>query len=313
MHKLFYIFVKRIMKQFLYKIIYNSSINIFLRKINKVLLPILPRKIKIPPSGIIKLSNKTGNKISLKTNQTSYLTYTLYWDGYLNFEYTDIFIELIKKVDSFFDIGANIGYYSLLAAMENPSIKVVAFEPAKGPLHYLNQNVSLNKFNNITVEDSALSHITGEIDFYEIYNKKYTYLKHNLSGESNAGSKTTGRSFSCSTVNTTTFDKYIKEKKITHIDLVKIDTEGTEYLILKNSNLVLETIKPIVICETLFNVIEDDLEKLMKSHDYLFFNHTPRGLLQVDTITREHDDGIRNCFFVPSNKVDLIEPFICDK
>jgi len=164
------------MKQLLYKTIYNSSLNFFLRTINKSLLPLLPEKIKIPPSGTIKLTNKNGNTISLKTNQTSYLTYLLYWEGYLNFEYTDIFVELIKKVDCFFDVGANIGYYSLLAAMENPLIQIVAFEPSSGPLYYLNQNVLLNKFNNIVVENLALSHKIGTIEFYEATNKKYTYL-----------------------------------------------------------------------------------------------------------------------------------------
>ncbi len=44
-------------------------------------------------------------------------------------------------------------------------------------------------------EAIALSHKEGEIEFYEIRNKKYKYLEHNLGGESNTGSKTTGRNF----------------------------------------------------------------------------------------------------------------------
>jgi len=73
---------------------------------------------------------------------------------------------------------------------------------------------------------------------------------------------------------------------------------------------MLSTLKPIVICETLFNVIEDELEKIMKSYGYLCFNHTINGLQQVETITRTRDNGIRNCFFVPPSKIELIEPFI---
>jgi hypothetical protein len=49
----------------------------------------------------------------------------LFWNGHRNFEYTDIFIKLIKKVHVFYDIGANIGYYPLLAKKENPEIKAL--------------------------------------------------------------------------------------------------------------------------------------------------------------------------------------------
>ena len=49
------------MKQFLFKLIYNSSINPILRKINKALYPILPNKVKLPPSGTMKIKNKNGS------------------------------------------------------------------------------------------------------------------------------------------------------------------------------------------------------------------------------------------------------------
>ncbi len=43
------------------------------------------------------------------------------------------------------------------------------------------------------------------------------------------------------------------------LDLIKLDTEGTEHLILKHANIILEKFKPIVICETLYNTIEPEL------------------------------------------------------
>ena len=75
----------------------------------------MPEKIKLPPSGIIRFKNNLGQVLSIKTNQTSYLTQLLYWDGYQNFEYTDIFIKLIKKINVFYDIGANMGHDSCLS------------------------------------------------------------------------------------------------------------------------------------------------------------------------------------------------------
>jgi len=301
------------MKQFIYRLIYNDEINYFLRNLNKVLLPFISKKIKLPPSGILKITNDDGKIFKIKTNQTNYLTKLIYWEGgYKQFEYTSIFVKLIKKVDSFFDIGANIGYYSLLAANENKDIKIVGFEPATGPLHFFNENVRINNFENIKIESIALSHKDGNIEFYEIKNKKYKYLEHNLAGESNAGSNTKGRHFIVNKVKTCTLDNYVEMNKIVGIDLIKMDTEGTENLILEKASFVLAEMKPIIICETLFNTIEMELEKIMKSFGYEFYNHTENGLQKTDSIVRKSDNGVSNCFFVHPSKYQLIKEFVVD-
>jgi FkbM family methyltransferase len=299
------------MIQLFYKIIYNSRINLILRNINKLLLPVLPWKIKLPPSGVLKIRNSNGQSIRILTNQTNYLTHLIFWEGgYQSFEYTDIFIRLIKKVRTFYDIGANIGYYSLLAAMENENISIVGFEPATGPLFYFRENIRINSFKNIKVEPIALSHKEGEIDFYEIKNKKYSYLEHNLGGESNTGSKTSGRNFVLNRVKTSTLDNYIRRNGGGDIDLIKMDTEGTENLILESSARVLREMRPIIICETIFNTIEPDLDRIMRSYGYEFYGHIPAGLLKQETIVRKKDDGISNCFFVHPDKYALIEEFV---
>jgi FkbM family methyltransferase len=298
------------MKQLFYKLIYNNTLNPILRGLNKFLKPLLPEQIKLPPAGQIKLTNKAGEKLLIKTNQTSYLTQLLYWNGYRNFEYTTLFLNLIKKVNVFYDIGANIGYYSLLAVMENKAIEVVGFEPASGPLYYFKENVKVNNFDKIKVESLALLEQEGEIIFYEVKNKKYSYLEHNLAGESNAGSKTEGRNFIPNTVQTTTLDAYVKQNQQKSIDLIKMDTEGTEHLILQHADLVLRGMKPIIICETLFDTIETELEKIMLEYDYEFYNHTKNGLEKVATIIRQKDNGVSNCFFVHPSKKHLIAEFI---
>jgi FkbM family methyltransferase len=299
------------MIQTFYRIIYNGRINFVLRNINRLLLPLLPWKIKIPPSGVMNLKGTNGRNLKIKTNQTNYLTYLIFWQGsFHRFEYTDIFIRLIKKVNTFYDIGANIGYYSLLAAIENETIRIVGFEPATGPLFYFRENVRINSFINIKVESIALSHKDGEIEFYEIKNNKYKYLEHNLGGESNTGSKTKGRNFVRSKVQTSTLDTYVRLAGERNIDLIKMDTEGTENLILESSDFVLKEMKPIIICETLFNTIEPELEKIMSSYGYEFYNHIQSGLKKVGTIIRNEDDGVSNCFFVHPDKYHLIEEFV---
>lgn len=244
----------------------------------------------------------------MATNQTSYVTKLLYWKGPDSFEYTPIFKELIKSCNCFIDIGANTGYYSLLAATANPNLLVQSFEPAQGPLHYLKKNVLLNRLEKqISIHALAISIESGEVKFYEVKNKKYSYLLHNLGG---VGSLKEDLSKAVYTVKTEPLDYLFREKTIAHVDLIKIDTEGTENLILEGAEETIRKFQPIIICETLFNKIEDKLEMIMKKHDYLFFNHENGKLRMVKSLIRTQDNGVRDCFFVPPGKLHLIEKFI---
>lgn len=295
--------------QILYKIIYQKNINTILRSINKSLQLVLPKKIRIPPSGEIILRTDSG-KLKMSTNQTSYLTQLLFWNGYKEFEYSEIFEKLSKEVTCFLDIGSNIGYYSLLAVQSNSKIIAYAFEPALGPKYFLNKNIKLNGFEKSIIPiDLALSNETGLIDFYEVESLKYHYLKYNLAGEGNAGTKKTSRNFIKNTVNATTLSAFVASQNLEHIDLIKIDTEGTEFEILMSGKSEIKKFEPIVICETLFNTIEGELEDFFTDLDYEFFNHTTLGLEKVDSLRRATDNGIRNCFFVPKSKLELIAPF----
>ncbi|WP_081990157.1 FkbM family methyltransferase [Psychroserpens sp. Hel_I_66] len=296
--------------QLLYRIIYNPIFNFFLRNLNKFISPVLPNKIKIPPSGILKLKTNSG-LIKLATNQTSYLTQLLFWNGYKQFEYSELFEELSKNTNSFLDIGSNIGYYSLLGVKSNPKMKVFAFEPAYGPKYFLTKNIELNNFSKqIKPIDLALSNTTGKIDFYEVESLKYKYITHNLAGEGNAGTKKTSRNFIKNTVKADTLKNFIEQNDIKQIDLIKIDTEGTEVDILKSGKEYIQQFQPIIICETLFNAIEDQLEDFFDELNYDFYNHDDAGLRKVKTIKRNQDDGIRNCFFVPKSKTKLISKFV---
>ena len=299
-------------KQSVYKLIYSRHINYILRNINWYLSGLLPEKIKIPPSGILKVKIANGRALQLYTNQTNYLTQLLFWQGHANFEYTSIFLKLIQKVSTFYDIGANIGYYSLLAAAQNKEVKVVGFEPASGPLHYFKKNVSVNNFSErIKTEPIALSQKEGELKFYERKSLKYHYLKHNLAGDGSAvGNDDASKNFNIRKVKTLTLDSYVKSSKENRIDLIKMDTEGTEHLILKSASYVLIEWQPIIICETLFNTTESDLEEILIVHGYEFYNHVDKGLEKVNKLSREQDNGVRNCFFVHPSKYHLIAEFV---
>jgi len=294
----------------IYLIIYNRYMNFFLRWINRGLSAIFPLNFKIPPSGVIQL--KSGkNRFKLATNQTSYLTQQLFWYGTSSFEYSTIFRSLIKKVDSFIDIGANIGYYTILACTENRNIKVYSFEPAKGAYKYLQKNVTLNEFDQqVRIEDIALTDNSETLTFHEVENNKYRYTRDVLSGESNAATKNLNREFKTYNVHGITLDEYCERNSVTCVDLIKIDTEGSEFRILKGGFEIISTHLPIIICEILFDFNEEKIESIMAQFGYESYIFKDYNLIKVDSIVRAIDDGVRDCFFVHPSKSSLAEEFI---
>ncbi len=293
----------------IYTLIYHPNVNRLIRNLNYMMAPVLPDRIKIHPSGTLRVPIDKQHHFYLKTNQTSFLTRELFWKNAANFEYTTLFAELIQNVTSFFDVGANIGYYSILGCTLNSGLKAYAFEPSPGVMGYLKDNIARNQMDlQIVPEAVALSDKVGTIDFFEMKNPKFSGID-NLSGEHNIGTKEARLSTKIE-VPTTTMDDYIRKHDIRKLDLVKLDTEGAEHLILKGAEQTLSELRPLVICETLFNKIEKDLEAIMKRHSYEFYNHLGAGLRKVDTITRTKDNGVRNCFFVPAEKSALLRPWI---
>ncbi|MGF1563791.1 MAG: FkbM family methyltransferase [Flavobacteriales bacterium] len=297
------------MRQLFYKIIYSAQINPILLRINRALRNALGIGVMLPPSGKITLRPEGIKPFVLYTNQSNYVTHLLFWKGYRNFEYSTIFIDLMKGVDVFFDVGANIGYYALLGASANPKARITAFEPSSGPLHYLKKNTEANRPSLVSVAPMALAARSEKLRFFENKNTKYTYLRHNLAGEGNSGSKTSASAFRETTVDGITLGDYLKAHPTDKLDLIKIDTEGNEHHILGAAIETLEIYRPIVICETLYNSNEAELEQLFKGLNYCMFRHVNSGLQETQSLARKHDDGIRNCFFVPSEKRSLIAAY----
>lgn len=297
------------MKQLLYAIVYQPTINRILRNVNKALVPFLPKALRIPPSGTMTIHLKDGS-FKFKTNQTNYTTQTVFWNGPYAMEYTVIFERLIQHCSCFCDIGAHAGYYSMIAAAVNPDIRVISFEPASGPHHYLEENIAVNHFEDrVHPYRIAIGDSDGTAQFLEATHHKYRYLKHNLLAISNLKEHKTGRTMQTVEVPIATLDNIIRKQNEPLPDIIKIDTEGTENLILANSNEVLSN-HPIIICETLFDKIESELEDIMGPRGYHFYNHVNGELRPVKSIKRNSDDGVRDCFFVHPAKESLIQAFV---
>lgn len=295
----------------IYQIIYSPAINYILRNINKLVSSFVP-KIKLPPSGIIKIKLSEGETIRFKTNQTDFVAFWVYWKGLYTYEYTSIFEKMAKNIKGFVDIGSNGGLYSLIAAKKSENIRILAFDPSNAANYFVNENIRLNGFSGkISFFKYAMSDKTETLDFFEVKNRKYPYLKYNLGGSSSLINHP--KLFNRISVQAFSFDNFLAENPNHHfeIDLIKIDAEGAEPNIIRGMTATIERYKPIIICEILLDNVGDEIEKLFSDLGYRFFLNRGKDLIPVKQILKnESDDEIYNYFLVHPSKLDMVQEFV---
>jgi len=298
------------MKTFFYTILYNRHVNFLLRNFIKFINNLFGFNFILHPSGILKVKLINQNVIYFNTNQTAYVTVKIFWEGYENFEYSLIFIDLIKNIKTFIDVGSNIGYYTVIGAVLNKNLKVISFEPSNAAFNYLNKNIIINKLShNVVLEKTALSDKLGFIEFFEVYNPKYPAIP-NLSGEHNIGTKK--MKFKTTTrVESITLDKYISDNNVDNLDLIKLDTEGSEHLIMKEGIQTIIKYKPIIICEILNKASNRTLiDNIIDNLNYSIYYHNNNKLIKISSVQKKIIEGVNDYFFVHPSKEYLIKNYI---
>tara|TARA_S200000501_G_C20858984_1_gene758884 strand:- start:1997 stop:2869 length:873 start_codon:yes stop_codon:yes gene_type:complete len=184
----------------------------------------------------------------------------------------------------FWDIGANIGLFSIYSAQKHKGkIKVIAFEPSSSNLRVLTRNISMNNFSNkIFVNQIALTNKKNvfldmnEPDFIEGSSLNTFGEKFNFEGE-NFLAKQKYKIFG------TTIDTMIDESYLDIPDYIKIDVDGLEHLILEGGDKVFKNqkIKSVLIeVNENFKTQKDTVLKFMLDHNFKFITkeNTPKNL-----------------------------------
>jgi FkbM family methyltransferase len=186
-----------------------------------------------------------GDFFTFNLEETTLIT--LYRDSllsrliYFGFEQREIaFIKnYLQKGDVFFDVGANIGLFSLTASrIVGIEGQIHAFEPTPETYSRLISNIELNNFTNIKANNIGLSNVNGVADFnvsndgYDAWN---SIVKLNILQNSEVIK-----------ISIETLDSYIERNGIKNIDLIKLDVEGWEKFVLEGCKKILSCNKPPV-------------------------------------------------------------------
>ena len=176
--------------------------------------------------------------------------------GHVEPEVQAVLAELLGPGDAFYDVGANIGYFTVIGArLVGPEGHVVAVEPQPEALLRLRHNLALNGFDNVTLIEAAVGDEEGESDLVVSPEGILEWAALASSPEPELPTIRVG---------VTTLDKLRGE--LPAPKLVKLDVEGAEGRALAGMRQTLRRDRPSVVCEV--HVSPDDVRGRLEAEGY---------------------------------------------
>jgi len=220
----------------------------------------------------------SDNRVILTTKEDSIKLIAQYPDKrmipieILNFSFyereaLDFLKKIIKPESIMFDIGGNVGWYTINLKKNKPGLTVYTFEPIPKTFAILKENCLLNNISIDNLYNMGFSEEDKEVEFY---------FYPEGSGNSSMVNLTENPGVVVVKSLVQKIDTFVKQKNIS-IDFMKIDVEGAELFVLKGG---LETIKkdtPVIFTEMLrkwsfkFNYHPNEIIELLNKIGYKCF------------------------------------------
>lgn len=180
----------------------------------------------------LELVSVNGYQLYISRDDLGSVAESLRLKGSYETGITACFEDIVKPGMVVLDIGANLGYYTVLfSKLVGPSGEVFAFEPDATNYRVLSENIKLNNCDNVTALNLALSDRSGEQEFFT---DKTHFGVHSLARE-NLIHVAAGH-----TVPTLTLDdfaaRHLQGRKA---DVIKSDTQGAEGTVFSHSDAIL--------------------------------------------------------------------------
>lgn len=218
-------------------------------------------------------------------------------------------LKLLEEGDLFIDVGAHVGYFSMIASkLVKESGSVISFEPNKSNRKSLFKNISINNCKNVTVCKNAIFSECCKKRFYTNQDNDGGHCFwdpsiHNFNIITRLSKNNDNDLIDCVSLDSCEKIKEISKKsKI----VLKIDTEGAELDVLKGSDSLLKNpFLKMVICEI------NELGLKMMGYDYnklinffIDYNFIPYVILSNGEFDKfkKLESGIENLFFLRKDK-----------
>lgn len=241
----------------------------------------------LAPSSTYVIQDDLHFGIRMNLDLSEYLQAHLFAFGSYELPTVRFLHRYLRSGDVAFDVGAQIGYLSLImATAAQRGTTVYSFEPETTNASRLQKNVQLNAADNIHIERFALSDRDGTLKLY-------------LSRDNNAGTHSTilieqNVSSDYVEIPAMTLDSFVAANSISRLDLVKIDVEGGELEVVLGGKNTLDTLHPVLIMEVSDalqksrNFSTMDLKKTLADSGYSAFNINDDGTLRTSPLDEFH-------------------------
>jgi FkbM family methyltransferase len=171
---------------------------------------------------------------------------------------TELILRQARVGDVVVDVGANIGYYTvLLADKVGKNGKVYAFEPDITNFEILVKNIKENKLKNVVVVNAAVGSKSGKL---KLHKSKENFGDHKLYGKDK----------DIEEVKIIKLDDYLADVKV---DLMKIDTQGWEPEVIGGAMKIIKRDQPIMFIEyspASYQIAKLDGKKMMENLDKIY-------------------------------------------
>jgi FkbM family methyltransferase len=225
---------------------------------------------------IVSIQMPGGQSFRLTHVDETYLAFQLFWRGGEFYEPITraLVTALLRPGDTFLDIGAHLGFFSLASGLSNPGVKIIAFEPNPKNFRILQANATANGLSGIVCEPIAISDHDGSARLYLTESDMSASLMKDFQAEDT-------RQIGSIEVLTASLDSYLEQQRITGTLVIKVDIEGHETAFFRGAARTIAAQKPDIILEVLY---DQDIEIVsrLKSLGYHFYPITDEGLVELE-------------------------------
>ena len=211
--------------------------------------------------GVKRIIAHTTFGVRMAVDKADLIQRNILYEGVWETELTEFLLKELKSDDIFMDIGANIGYFTLLGLSKRVQ-QVIAFEPDPLNSEILSLNLSLNLGFNAQVITKALGSSVGSLSF------KRTHVAN--TGVSGFMAENAVIVFD---VEIDTLDNLLAAKSIENPTVIKIDVEGWEQEVFNGAINMLKNTPPRLIIFEAFTdisgkIINQDLVRLLEHYNF---------------------------------------------
>jgi FkbM family methyltransferase len=191
---------------------------------------------------------------------------------------------VMEENETFVDVGANVGSYSLMVANEykGKAVKVIAIEAHPGNYEALCRNIRCNKFENLIIPiNKVVSDHKGVVALYErshngtrVDSEMFSVCNDQLIDASNI-LHPGGNSLE---IECDTLDNILLNYRV---DVIKMDVEGAEVLALKGATKTLEVIRKIVV--EIHGDKSENVKQILRNHGFKLESIKEQGQMSYIT------------------------------